>query len=130
MKKKALFLVLIVLVIAVFAAYRFLYKDHRDINSETAAFTLTVAQLHAEFATHDSLANAKYADQTIEVGGKVTAFDASAHTIVIDEKLSAVLTDTLAKGDNLQKQIKIKGRFVGYDDLLEELKMDQVTIIN
>jgi hypothetical protein len=25
--------------------------------------------------------------------------------------------------------IKIKGRFVGYDDLLEELKMDQVSIL-
>lgn len=124
--KKLLVILLIVCVVA-FIAYRFLYKEHRDISTEDAAYTLKVAQLVQSFSANDSLANAKYADQTITVSGKVTDFDDQSNTITVDKKLSATLAQ-----DNVSpaigSDVTIKGRFVGYDDLLEELKMDQVTI--
>lgn len=129
MKKKILFITLAVVLIAVVIAFKFMYKEHRDISSETASFTLTVNGLKQEFAKSDSLANAKYADKTIVISGRVTAVDDAAHTIVIDEKLSAVMKDSVPMTGQMQKDVKVKGRFVGYDDLLEELKMDQVSII-
>jgi hypothetical protein len=128
MKKKLLVVVPVLIAVGLFAGYKFIYKEHRDISTEEAEFTLTVPTLQNEFTQSDSLANAKYADKTIVVTGKVTAADAASNTITIDGKLSATLKDKIT-GDQLQKPVKIKGRFVGYDDLLEELKMDQVTII-
>lgn len=107
--------------------YLYAYKGHRDIAAEEADFELTVSVLSKEFSENDSLANSKYADKTIQIYGKVSSMDLPSHTIVIDEKLSVVFTDSVLPKMNLQDPIKIKGRFVGYDDLLEEFKVDQAT---
>lgn len=126
--KNKIITVLLVLVAASIGVYFYAYKGHRDIATEEADFELTVSALSKEFSENDSLANSKYADKTIQIYGKVSNIDLSSHTIVIDEKVSAVFTDSVLPKINLQEQIKIKGRFVGYDDLLEEFKVDQVTL--
>lgn len=127
MKKK------IMITLAVFAVlgvglYLYMYRSHRDISSENADYSLTVAQLHEQFTKNSNAAGKQYADKTVEVLGKVTAMDRAAHVVTIDEQLSATFTDSLLNGISLQKPIKIKGRFVGYDDLLEEFKVDQAAL--
>ncbi|HEY0091399.1 MAG TPA: hypothetical protein VGB43_02840 [Flavobacterium sp.] len=126
---KKIIIGIVIIIIVAFIGYKFIYKEHRDIGSEDAAFTLTTSQLQQEFSAGDSLANAKYADQTIQVEGTITSVDPIGNSIVIDQKLSAVLKDKLTSDISANKPVKVKGRFVGYDDLLEELKMDQVSII-
>jgi putative nucleic acid binding protein len=128
--KKKLLLVLVVVLVAGFAAYKYAYKPHRDIGSEEASYSLSVSELQQQFTANDSLANSVYADKTIAMYGKITAIDVPSNTITVDGKLSAVLMGPVAKDLKVQQQVKIKGRFVGYDDLLEELKMDQVTLQN
>ena len=129
MKKKILFLLALIIVAGVFFGYRFMYHDHRDVSTEEVTFSLSVKDMQHQFVENDSMANAKYADKTIAVYGKITNIDLPAHTITVDEKLSAVLKEKPSADLQLQQDIKLKGRFVGYDDLLEELKMDQVSII-
>lgn len=129
-KKNIRFIVLLIVLAGGLLVYNYLYHGHRDIGSEDPEFTLTVQELEAEFVTNDSLANRTYGNQTIEIDGKVTAFDAASGTLTIDQKLSAVLKkkkikDQIATGQS----VKIKGRFLGYDDLVDELKMDQVSIL-
>ena len=126
--KKKLLIALVILAIIAFAGYKFIYKEHRDISNEDASFTLSVAELQKQFTADYNNANSKYADKTILVSGTITSVDASANTIIVDEKLSAVMKDKISGELSPSKTIKIKGRFVGYDDLLEELKMDQTTI--
>lgn len=125
--KKKIVIFLLVLIAAFTGLYFYAYKGHRDIASEDADFELSVSGLSKEFSKNDSLANSKYADKTIQIYGKITNIDLPSHTIIIDEKLSAEFTDSILPKINLQDPIKIKGRFVGYDDLLEEFKVDQVT---
>jgi len=127
MKKRIIFAFVIIIVGCAFAAYTVLYKEHRDISSENATFTLSVKTLEQEFLANDSLANAKYSDKTIEVKGKITNIDATSSSITIDEKLEAVLT--VKNSLQLEQKVHVKGRFVGYDDLLGELKMDQVSLL-
>lgn len=129
-KKNIRFIILLVILAGGFLTYNYIYQGHRDIGSEDPEFMLTVQELEAEFVTNDSLANRTYGNQTIEIDGKVTAFDATTGTLTIDQKMSAVLKkkkvkDPIATGQS----IKIKGRFLGYDDLVDELKMDQVSIL-
>lgn len=128
MRKKILLLIL-VLIVGGAGFYFYMYKGHRDIASESVDFSLTVANLQKEFTENDSLSNLKYADKTIDIYGKTTSIDLEHHTIVIDEKVSAVFKDSILPKIKLQAPIKIKGRFVGYDDLLEEFKVDQVSIV-
>lgn len=126
MKNRILIFIVIVIVAGI-GLYLYAYKGHRDIASEDADFELTVPVLSKEFSENDSLANSKYADKTIQIYGKISGIDLPSHTIVIDEKLSVVFTDSVLPNMRLQDPIKIKGRFVGYDDLLEEFKVDQAT---
>ncbi len=130
MKKNNIFVILLICVlIAAFAVYNYLYKDHRDIASEDASFSVPVERIMKEFNADQALANAKYADKTIAVTGTVTDRDPLANTVIINEKLSVTFADSVVKSLTERQQIEVKGRFVGYDDLLGELKMDKASII-
>ncbi|WP_146171739.1 OB-fold protein [Flavobacterium magnum] len=126
--KKIILTVFVVIAIAAVGLYFYMYKGHRDIATEEAAYSVKVAELQKQFSENDSLSNKKYLDKTIEVYGKITSTDLGAHSIMLDEKLSARLKDSTATGFEVGKSIRIKGRFVGYDDLLEEFQLDQATI--
>lgn len=105
-----------------------MYKSHRDIASEDAAFSKTVSEVFQAFTANDSLANKTYLDKTISVKGKVTNIDLANKIITVDEKLSARFTDKIPDNIKLQDSITLKGRMVGFDDLLEEIQMDQCAI--
>ena len=127
MKKS--FIVFISLSLIGFLVYKFIYKSHRKISEEVADHKVSVSEIHQEFITNDSLAYAKYLDNTIEVYGKITDIDTLGNLLVLDEKVVIML---LNKQDVIQKygqNIKVKGRFIGYDDLLDELKIDQAILI-
>lgn len=106
-----------------------MYQDHRDISTETAAFVISVPELEKEFVANDSLASIKYQDKTIEFSAKVTALDPENKAIILDSKIFATFNDSISKEIILGKKLRIKGRFLGYDELLEEFKMDQTLII-
>lgn len=127
MKKKIIIAVFILLILA-FAVYKFLYKEHRDIASEDVTYTETVSQVYEAFQKDTQKANAKYLDKTIEISGKITNIDPQNKLITVDEKLSATLTNGLPSDLKPQNTVVLKGRVVGYDDLLEEIQMDQCTI--
>ncbi|WP_309642154.1 OB-fold protein [Flavobacterium sp.] len=127
MKKIAL-IVVVILIIAATGLYFYMYQDHRDIANEDASFSLTVKSLETEFSQNDSLANKKYLDKTIEVYGKISSLDLPINAIVLDEKMFGTFQQSVPEGLTAGKQVKMKGRFIGYDDLLGEFKMDQVTV--
>ena len=105
-----------------------MYKSHRDIASEKVAFSKTVSEVFQAFITNDSLANKTYLDKTISVKGKITNIDLANKIITVDEELSARFTDKIPDNAKLQDSITLKGRLIGFDDLLEEIQMDQCTI--
>jgi hypothetical protein len=127
--KKKISIGLVVVIVLIFGAYNYIYQDHRNISSEEANYSVSVASLINELHVNDSLTLKKYRDKTIELSGKITTIDESTNSIVVDEKMNAVLTDSIPKYIKINQCIKIKGRFIDYDDLLEEFKMDQVSIL-
>jgi hypothetical protein len=128
MIKKGFILAFIILVIG-FGTYKYLYQSHRDIAAEEANFTTTVQDIYTSFTENDSLANAKYLDKTIALRGKISNIDFSNKIITVDEKLSARFTDKLPENIKIQDSINLKGRLVGFDDLLEEIQIDQCTVV-
>jgi hypothetical protein len=128
MMKKVIVLVLIVLVFG-FGTYKYLYQGHRDIAAEEANFTITVQDIYTSFTENDSLANAKYLDKTIALRGKISNIDFTNKIITVDEKLSARFPDKLPENIKIQDSINLKGRLVGFDDLLEEIQIDQCTVV-
>ena len=126
---KKIILIVIVFLFAIAAGlYFYMYKEHRIIADEDASYSLTVAKLESEFVQNDRLANKKYLDQTIEIYGKISSLDVISNAIVLDEKMFGTCQNAVDQKLKVGKQVKMKGRFIGYDDLLGEFKMDQVSV--
>lgn len=127
MKKKVVIGIVVMLLFAVIA-YKYIYQSHRDIANEEVSLTVTTSKLIADFFKDEKLANDIYLDKTIQVKGIVTSYNKEEKTFTVDEKLFALLAESSTE-IKVNDSIVFKGRFIGYDELLEEVKMDQITII-
>jgi hypothetical protein len=110
------------------SVYFYAYKAHRDIPSEKTDYVVTIDGLEGEFESNDSLAYAKYQDKTIELTATISSIDAAGKGILLGEKVFATFRDSMPKKLTSGKTLTIKGRFLGYDELLGEFKIDQSSI--
>ncbi|WP_422106864.1 OB-fold protein [Winogradskyella sp.] len=119
---------LIVLIIAVIIGYNYIYQDHRDIERETAEFTVLSSEISELFADNSITAEQKFLNKTIEVSGLIS--DINTNTITIDDKVFCQFSEQIETALDKNDNVKIKGRVIGYDDLLEQVKLDQCIITN
>ena len=129
MKNKKIILGLIALIaIIAMISYNYIYKDHRDIKSEKAAYTVKAASFIKEFQLNEAEATTKYLNKTIEIEGTLSSID--ENSVVLEELIFFALNknETPPTTDKLAAIIRIKARCIGYDNLLEEIKLDQATI--
>jgi hypothetical protein len=127
--KKKIGLIIVLLALVGSFIYFYAYKNHRDISKEEAQYTIKTSDLHADFTKNDSVANSKYQDKTIQVSGEITSIEKESNGIVLDSKLFGTFKDSIPNNLVKGNLITIKGRFIGYDDLLEEFKVDQITVV-
>lgn len=129
-KKKYQWIAAIVLLLVCGAAYLYngvLYKDARNIEKEEAAHRLSSAKLLHEYKQDLTTSDSAYLNKTIEVSGKVT--QVSDSLLTLDSGISCSF------GTRLGQEIKgtkvtLKGRCIGFDELMEEVKLDQCTLIH
>jgi hypothetical protein len=117
-------IVLIILIVIGIIAYNYIYQDHRDIENETAEFVLNSTDLVNEFAINPSASEKKYLNKTIEVFGTIT--ELNVQDLTLDNNIFCQFNSKIEV--DTSKKVSIKGRFIGYDDLLEEIKLDQCSI--
>jgi len=126
--KKIIHIIFVVLIAIVGSAYYYINNaGKRDLSEEKAEFTVSSSQIMAEFTNNSDASTKKYLNKAIIVTGVVT--DATAGEVVLDSNIICKLHDKeilQAKG----KKINVKGRFIGFDDLMGELKMDECFINN
>ncbi|QQX75483.1 MULTISPECIES: OB-fold protein [Aequorivita] len=124
MKKKRLFLILILLVvIGGFMVYNYMYQDHRDIQSETSQLEITAPYLLERFKTDDG---ASLLNKTITVTGTITAIEEGA--VTLNESVYASFSEEIPEL-RANNKVAIKGRCIGYDELFEIVKLDQCSMI-
>lgn len=121
--------ILIILLVISFGPYyiyqNVLYKDARDINNETSMLTITAQNLEKEYNADPSKGDSKYLNKTIEVEGIIT--EVTDSSMVIDRKVFCKMNEKVKK-TLINKQINVKGRCIGFDDLFEVVKFDQCSI--
>ncbi|PVW12402.1 OB-fold protein [Marixanthomonas spongiae] len=123
--KKYLVLTLIVLITIV--GYKYLYKEHRIIENEIPRYSLTAQQIYSEFNNDFEISQNKYGDKIIEVSGLVSEINET--DITIDNKVFCQFTKQIINREQMNNsRIIVKGRLIGYDDLLEQVKLDQCLI--
>jgi hypothetical protein len=129
MKKKILLGMLLLLIIASLGfLYLYSYKAHRDISLEKVDYVVTISGLEREFTANERSAYTKYQNKIIELTAAVSGIDSTSKGIVLEEKVFATFKDSLPKKITSGKTLKIKGRFLGYDELLGEFKIDQSSV--
>jgi hypothetical protein len=128
MSRKIKFLVFVIIVIAIgfFAVRYYVYHGgKRDIQSEDTAFTVTATTIVAEFTSNTEASNKKYLEKPVAVSGTVTSVKATE--VLLDNAVNCNFA-TANAAVKVNQKVTIKGRVVGYDDLLGELKLDQCNI--
>ena len=125
MKRKRIILIAILLL--AFAGYKYIYQEHRDIQKEAAEFVLASTTIANDFSQNTTEAEKKYLNKTIEISGVVT--EINQKDLTLNNRIFCQFNDTRNNTLNINDSITIKGRCIGYDDLLELVKIDQSTVI-
>ena len=120
-------IILITIIIAVIVAYNYLYQDHRRIEDETAEFIMTSSDINIAFSENSTTAEQQYLNKTIEVSGLIS--EVNSNDITIDDNVFCQFSEVIETALKQNSKIKIKGRVIGYDDLLEQVKLDQCIIV-
>ena len=126
---KKFFIIALSFSVLAFLGYWYVFKNDRNFSSEKSIKVTNVLNIITEFNKNEIAANAKYLDKMIEFSGSVSLVDLKNKTMMLEEKVftSFKPEDFVVVKENTI--IKIKGRFLGYDELLEEIKLDNCMIL-
>jgi hypothetical protein len=129
MKRKRIAFIIVILLsmtsAGIYFYYGFLYKEARNIESEMPDFSVTSTQLLKDYDSNPQIADSLYLNKTIEVTGKVTKQNDSV--IVLENTVFCLFTQKI-KEKLINKNATVKGKCIGYDELFQEVKLDQCTI--
>ncbi|HET8885996.1 MAG TPA: hypothetical protein VFM70_06550 [Salinimicrobium sp.] len=123
---KKLLIGLGILLLLLLVVYKYVYQEHRNIQKEDAAFVVTADTLGKEFLSNTTKSESLYLNKTIEVSGIVT--ELKKDFLILDQKVFCDFEETPKA--KIGDKISIKGRCIGYDDLMEQVKLDQCTLIS
>jgi hypothetical protein len=122
-KSKIAFGVLFIIVIAVFSVYKYSTKPPAEIEDRSVDFTGTYKELFREIEINAAL----WQDKIVLISGEISSLDDKG--FVLSKNIYCILKEvSILKKITSKQNIIIKGRIIGYDDLLEELKLDQCII--
>ena len=123
--KKSRIIALVLLLAVVVGVSAFNYVMHgggRNLLKEETNFSLSSDALAKEFSSNTTMANTKYLEKAVAVKGIVT--EVNNNVITLDNGIVCTL-QTANNAIKKNQVVTIKGRVVGYDDLMGEIKLDQ-----
>lgn len=123
--KSGLLITLILLVVGAVVGYKIMYKPHET----TEDMEVTYKGSATDFKTKVAAEPEKWNNAVVVLMGTVTEKDDKG--FILNESIYCQVREaaTLQSIAN-EAEIKIKGRFIGYDDLLEEIKLDKCILLN
>jgi hypothetical protein len=130
MKKLTIIFITTFVLLALIVVYNYLYMSHKDIAQSDANFKVNSKEIFLNFTSNETAALAKYSNKVIETVGKATSIDLENKTIVLDSILFYQFDSSFSNEIKVDQTVKIKARLVGFDELMNEIKLDQSTILN
>lgn len=121
LKKNKFIVFLLAICCSGYVYYTHLMKPPASIESRQVAFTGTAAAFSPKVQENAN----DWLDKVVILEGVVTSKDENG--ITLNNRVYCQFSAT-QKIVVAEQTLKIKGRFIGYDDLLNELKLDQCII--
>lgn len=121
-KSKPIFIIIILIALICFSGYSYIYKSHKDIES---------AKVDYGGNSKDFLKKVKgntiiWLDKTIVLTGIISQIEKNG--FILDNTIYCQFKNSENPKPQLHSQITIKGNMIGFDDLLEEIKLNQCII--
>lgn len=110
----------------IYLYYGFILKESRNIASEAPDISIDAKTLLKDYDTDPGKANSIYLNKTIAVTGQVTK-ETDVEMVLENNVFCLFIQKTTAGLKN--KKVTVKGKCIGYDELFQEVKLDQCTII-
>ena len=98
---------------------------HRVIADEQVDFVLTAKDLQAYFSADEQEAVGLYLDRVLQLSGQVTEVEEAS--VVLDDRVQINFLEAEANAFQRGQELTVKGRCVGYDELLLQVKIDQAS---
>lgn len=127
-RKKIAFIItglLIIVSAGIYFYYGFLFKEARNIQSEMPDYTISATKLLEDYNADPKKADQLYLNKTIEITGIVTK---ETDSVLILENTVFCLFSQKVKSALINNKVTVKGKCIGYDELFQEVKIDQCTI--
>ena len=110
-------------------------KPHRNILAEEAKFSLALTQMNGEFLADEEAAFKKYFNQVVEISATASSINKKEngrYDVVLNSNGVIANGELISAGDQFEglinKEVVLKGLFIGYDNLLEEIKLSECSI--
>ncbi len=119
-KSSILLLLLALLLLGAFGVYKYAYQPHETTESRSVDYSGSATDFLSKIKSNPDA----WVNKAVELKGKVSANDGKGITLnsaIFCQMRDDVSVSGLKKG----AQVKLKGRVIGYDDLMEELKLDK-----
>ena len=124
---KKLIICVILFLLGLYASYRYVYHEHRNIYIEEPKYILTSDSLFNHFKINQKEANKIYINQVLRIKGVVNTVSESQ--LILHPGIACLVDSNIKINGVLSKDsIEIKGRCIGFDDRFLEVKMDQITL--
>ena len=123
---KFIVLLIVLFSLGAYLGYQMVYQPHKSIEKENAVYSGTAKDFIQIILTdHDY----QWQNEVVEISGVVSQQD--DHGIVLNQQIFCQMNQNIVFPKiEINSEITIKGRYIGYDSLLEEIRMDQCISIN
>ena len=136
MRKNLIIKLSVLFIVMAVATVYFVYnKPHRNVLAEEAKFSLSLIEMNAEFLADEDAAYKKYFNQVVEISGtasSITKKNNEHYDVVLESNGIIANGELISTGNDVEavinKEVLLKGLFIGYDNLLEEIKLSECSI--
>lgn len=102
-----------------------MFRASEDVSKAAINFNINATEFVEEFSTDLESSEKKYHDAIIVVEGVVTEVETDG--ITLDEGVFCKFSSAI--DTKVGTKIKVKGLYIGFDDLFEIVKIDQCSIV-
>ena len=116
-------------IIGLIIIYNTYNKPHKNFNKSPFEVTIESKELISLYQDNTDNANARFLDKILLIKGNITNIESDI--IILDNGIVCTLdpSQVVTEEIHLNKNISVKGRCIGYDDLLEEIRIDHSFIM-
>lgn len=129
MKTKTVRIVILILVLQLtgfcIIYYKQMLKPQTSITHLKKEFSLDAEQIYMEFQNDNKTFEEKYLNKIVGITGIVT--DVQDSLIILNNKIVCI-PNLKFRTLKINQPLKIKGRYIGYDELFDNLKVNECII--